>query len=353
MSIKHKMNRKSRSTTIPHYTTVPLKKDEVMPQAGDGTWFKADSNPNILVTKDGKLFRQVGRTESGRVTPQCHLKPVYYKNLNGYTIGSGTHQSLACIMANTFMPIDEFNYNAELVRFKDGDNKNFQLDNLYYIHMNEYKALDKEENRYLQLGSESNAIFFRINPKALYEVFDKPVTGEYLLTQDFKYLDEVAAQTVESTLKMSNSIARVFHPHIQHSWNTDLECPFRLALTSDKNAQEKFDRLYAKMMKELNHGDLELKRKIIGDVELEPTHLRQSKARVVGHLIKMGYNRSTARLAINEFLKIFGDGYMNLSPKEVAEIIDDLTVHDKLPPQATDEQIEKLPDDARRTHGSS
>lgn len=167
--------------------------------------------------------------------------------------------------------------------------------------------------------SENTLVFpegeIELNPDLTYQVYGEPAYIVDIMELDLTHLAWLDQITLLQDLEMYNEISILYHPEIVNSLYTQLD-------TSPYWGKDKYDAL-AQYKRSQTKSVTEEKeaRKILKPIVWTPT-MSSKRGKVVGYLVRLGYDRPFARDLVKRFLEERGEGYMNLTVNTIGEYID-------------------------------
>jgi hypothetical protein len=149
-----------------------------------------------------------------------------------------------------------------------------------------------------------------------YTVYGEAKTANQLSQMNFKHLPWLDQKMLLQDITLFGEVSMLYHPEIVASIYADHESSEYWG----KNHFEClsiFKRTATKVKVDLTEERL-LKKPVITN---NPA-TKVKKSSVVKGLIKLGYDRDTAKLCIAEFLQEKGIGYLNLAPSKIIKYVD-------------------------------
>jgi len=148
-----------------------------------------------------------------------------------------------------------------------------------------------------------------------YELFGKPISAKDLSKVKFNYLNWIDALMLQRDINLNGEVNILFHQDViadllenlngSPYWGKDKYealTIFNRSKSSDESEQQRINRKLAK--------------------PINPATAKTRKSRVVDAVEKLGYDRQVARDFTNQFIAQNGEKYLNLTPTELAPIID-------------------------------
>lgn len=159
-----------------------------------------------------------------------------------------------------------------------------------------------------------------LSPDLTYEVYGETLTADELLKVDFSHLPWIDQITLLQDIETKQEVIMLYHPVIVASIFKDHEA-------SEYWGKNHFDCLTIFKRNATNTKvDLILKRKLSKPVETNNPSIKVNKSNAISALVKLGYDRKTAKLHMSEFLAENGIGYLNLTPLELANYVDEFVL---------------------------
>lgn len=156
-----------------------------------------------------------------------------------------------------------------------------------------------------------------LNNDLTYMVYGENLTADQLLKVDFSHLPWLDQKCLLDDIAIKQEVNMLYHPAVLAS------------ILKDETASEYWGKrpdealtIY-KRNASTKKVDLNIERKLAKPVDPKTSAIRNNKARVVTRLEKLGYHRDAAKLYVKEFLDTNGIKYLNLTPKELATLVDE------------------------------
>lgn len=162
-----------------------------------------------------------------------------------------------------------------------------------------------------------------LNNDLTYTVYGETKTAKEVSQMNFRHLPWLDQKMLLQELELKQEIIMLYHPEIVASifadhesseyWGKNhFEC---LAIFKRTATKVKVDRIEERLLKK--------------PVETNNPATKVKKSTVVTGLVKLGYDRDTAKLCIAEFLAEKGIGYLNLAPAKLIKYVDEFTLANK------------------------
>lgn len=154
-----------------------------------------------------------------------------------------------------------------------------------------------------------------IDPNADYEVYGETKSGKQLKNLSLSHLSWLDSQMLKRDIELSSMVSVLYHPDViadllinlngSPYWGKDRYEALEIYKRGNVSKESDTQRIKRKLAKGFN-----------------PKTERTRKSRSVDAVVNLGYSREHARQVTDDFLNEFGKPYLNLSPKELAELID-------------------------------
>lgn len=159
-----------------------------------------------------------------------------------------------------------------------------------------------------------------LDPNITYQVYGATLTAHELFKVNFSHLPWLDQKMLLQDIATKQEVIMLYHPEIVASIFRDEEA-------SEYWGKNHFEclTLYKRNATKVK-VDRTVERKLSKPVKPNDPHIRMTKTRAIDALVKLGYDRATAKLNMADFLAEKGNGYLNFTPSELAKHVDEYTL---------------------------
>jgi hypothetical protein len=160
-----------------------------------------------------------------------------------------------------------------------------------------------------------------LDPDLTYQVYGEKISADALSKIDFSHLNWLDQKMLLQDIEIKQEVIMLYHPIIVAS------------IFKDEEASEYWGKNHFECLTLFKRNALKVKvdrtldRKLSKTVELNNPHIRMTKTRAIDGLVKLGYDRATAKLNMADFLAEKGIKYLNLTPSELVKHVDEYTLN--------------------------